>query len=138
DDGEAMLESMEMVAHVESLGEPVLTGPQRPQIAAWADKITPKMSLLTWPRYPMLGLPEFGTVAALEHYNVRKRKALGDLAELRANTRQHIAALAPDLGELDRLIEHPFAVNGELSLDDIRVLPLLRSLGVVQGLRFPP
>jgi glutaredoxin 2 len=29
------------------------------------------------------------------------------------------------------------AVNGKLSLDDIRVLPLLRSAAVVKGLRFP-
>jgi len=138
DDDKAMLESMDMVAHVESLGTPILTGPQRPEIAAWADRIAPKMSLLTWPRYPLLGLPEFGTIAALDHYNLRKRKALGDLSELRANTRQHIAALIPDLEELDQLIEQPCAINGELSLDDVRVLPLLRSGGVVKGLRFPP
>ena len=39
--------------------------------------------------------------------------------------------------KLDRVIESPMAVNGKLSLDDIRVLPLLRSTAVVKGLRFP-
>jgi len=43
----------------------------------------------------------------------------------------------PDLEELDRLIQSPRAINGKLSLDDIRVLPLLRSAAVVKGLRFP-
>ena len=43
----------------------------------------------------------------------------------------------PDLEELDRLIDSPLAVNSILSLDDIRVLPLLRSAAVVKGLRFP-
>ena len=43
----------------------------------------------------------------------------------------------PDLEELDRLIESPFAVNGKLSLDNIRVLPLLRSVAVVKRLCFP-
>ena len=43
----------------------------------------------------------------------------------------------PDLEQLDRLIESPMAVNGKLSLDDIRVLPLLRSAAVVKGLSFP-
>jgi glutaredoxin 2 len=43
----------------------------------------------------------------------------------------------PGLEELDRLIEQPLAVNGTLSFDDIRVLPLLRSVAVVKGLRFP-
>jgi glutaredoxin 2 len=89
------------------------------------------------PRYPLLGLPEFATVAALDHYNLRKRKAYGDFVELRANTRHHIKELIPDLEELDGLIESPTAVNGKLSLDDIRVLPLLRSAAVVKGLRFP-
>ena len=43
----------------------------------------------------------------------------------------------PDLEALERLIESPNAINGQLSLDDIRVLPLLRSAAIVKGLRFP-
>jgi glutaredoxin 2 len=137
DDGTPMLESMDMVAHIDAIGDPVLTGPQRPEITAWADSVVPKSVPLTWPRYPLLGLPEFGTVAARDHYLVRKHKALGDFVELRAKTREQVNALMPDLEQLDRLIESPMAVNGKLSLDDIRVLPLLRSAAVVKGLRFP-
>jgi glutaredoxin 2 len=137
DDGVPMLESMDMVAHIDAIGDPVLTGPQRPEIAIWADSVVPKSVPLTWPRYPLLGLPEFGTVAAHDHYLVRKHKTLGDFVELRAKTHEQIDALMPDLERLDRLIESPMAVNGKLSLDDIRVLPLLRSAAVVKGLRFP-
>ena len=137
DDGQPMLESMDMVAYVDSLDKPMLTGPQRSEIASWADKVTARLPALTWPRYPLLGLPEFGTVAALDHYHVRKRKALGDFVELRANTRQYVKTLMPDLEELDRLIESRLAVNGKLSVDDIHVLPLLRSAAVVKGLSFP-
>ncbi len=36
-----------------------------------------------------------------------------------------------------RHLESPLAINGTLSLDDVRVLPLLRSLAVVKGLRLP-
>jgi glutaredoxin 2 len=137
DDGVPMLESMDMVAHIDAIGDPVLTGAQRPEITAWADSVVSKSVPLTWPRYPLLGLPEFGTVAARDHYLVRKHKPLGDFVELRAKTRDQIDALMPDLERLDRLIESPVAVNGKLSLDDIRVLPLLRSAAVVKGLRFP-
>jgi glutaredoxin 2 len=137
DDGQAMLESMDMVAYIDALGDPVLTGPQRGEVGTWTDSFVAKALLLTWPRYPLLGLPEFGTVAALDHYIVRKRKTLGDLVELRAKTREQIGALMPDLETLDGLIESPTAVNGALSLDDIRVLPLLRSVAVVKGLKFP-
>jgi glutaredoxin 2 len=137
DDGAPMLESMDMVAYVDSIGERVLTGPERNVVAVWAERVLAKLPPLTQPRYPLLGLPEFASIAALDHYHLRKRKALGDFVELRASTRLHIAGLMPDLEELDRLIGSPLAINGTLSLDDIRVLPLLRSAGVVKGLRFP-
>jgi glutaredoxin 2 len=137
EDGTAMLESMDMVGYIDTLGAPVLVGPEREQLAAWASATADKTAPLTWPRYPLLGLPEFATIAAHDHYVVRKRKRLGDLVELRARTRELIDALMPDLEQLDRLIESPAAVNGKLSLDDIRVLPLLRSAAVVKGLRFP-
>ena len=41
------------------------------------------------------------------------------------------------VGDTFTLIDSPSGVNGELSLDDIRVLPLLRSAATVKGLRFP-
>jgi glutaredoxin 2 len=137
DDGQPMLESMDMVAYIDNLATPILVGPQRSELAAWASATADRTAPLTWPRYPLLGLPEFGTIAAHDHYVIRKRKRLGDLVELRAKTREQIDALMPELEALDRLIESPMAVNGKLSLDDIRVLPLLRSAAVVKGLRFP-
>jgi glutaredoxin 2 len=137
DDGQPMLESMEMVKYIDAVGEPMLVGPERSEITAWADSTASKTAPLTWPRYPLLGLPEFATVAAHDHYIVRKRKALGDLVEHRARTREYLRELAPQLGQLDDLIESQEAVNGRLSLDDIRVLPLLRSAAVVKGLQFP-
>ena len=138
DDGQPMLESMDMVRYVDARGAPVLTGPERSEIAGWADRFFDKAAPLTWPRYPLLGLPEFATIAAHDHYVVRKRKAIGDLVELRAATRRYIDALAPELEALNGFIARPDAVNGELSLDDVRVLPLLRSAAVVHGLRLPP
>lgn len=137
DDGQPMLESMDMVRYVDSRAKPILTGPERNEIAAWADHFAGKAAPLTWPRYPLLGLPEFGTIAAHDHYIVRKRKAMGDLVELRAATRRYIDELAPELDQLNRLIERSDAVNGSLSVDDVRVLPLLRSAAVVKSLRFP-
>jgi glutaredoxin 2 len=137
DCGQPMLESMDMVSYIDSIGRPLLTGPERGEIAAWSDEVVAKTGPLTMPRYPLLGLPEFATVAALDHYTLRKRRTFGDFVELRANTRHYIKELMPDLEELDRLIETPSAINGELLRDDIRVLPLLRSAAIVKGLTFP-
>jgi glutaredoxin 2 len=77
------------------IADPILTGPERAEMAAWADQVVAKSVPLTMPRYPLLGLPEFGTVAALDHYNLRKRKAFGDFVELRANTRRYSAISRP-------------------------------------------
>ena len=137
DGGEPMLESMDMVRHVDGIGEHVLTGPERVEISALADRMVSKAAKLTQPPYPLLRLPEFGTVAALDHYNLRKRKLLEDFVELHAHTRQYINELMPDLDELSGFIESQCAINGKLSVDDVRVLPLLRSLAVVKELRFP-
>lgn len=137
DDGVPMLESLDMVKYVDSHGGPVLTGPEKAEIKEFADRIVARTAPLTMPRYPLLNLPEFATVAALDHYNLRKRKALGDFVELRAHTRGYIAELVPELEALDTFIESPTAINGELSLDDILILPLLRSAAVVKGLNFP-
>jgi len=132
-----MLESMDMIAHIDSLGEPIFVGPQRAELAAWASATADKTAPLIWPRYALLGLPEFSTIAAHDHFIVRKQKRLGDLVELRARTRELMDELMPNLEKLDGMIERPDAVNGKVSLDDIRVLPLLRSAAVVKGLRFP-
>jgi glutaredoxin 2 len=137
DDGQPMLESMDMVAYIDGHGGAILTGPQRPEIATWANSVVEKTVPLTMPRYPLLGLPEFGTIAARDHFIVRKQSKMGDFVELRAKTREQIDALIPDFEALDRMIETPAAVNGKLSLDDIRVLPLLRSAAVVKGVRYP-
>jgi glutaredoxin 2 len=137
DDGQPMLESMDMVSYVDSMGERILTEPERKAVGIWTERVLGKLPPLTQPRYPLLGLPEFASVAALDHYHLRKRRTLGDFVELRANTRQYISNLMPDLEELDALIQSPLAINGTPSIDDIRVLPLLRSAAVVKGLRFP-
>jgi glutaredoxin 2 len=85
----------------------------------------------------LLNLPEFATVAARDHYIVRKLKVYDDFVQLRARTREFIDQLIPHLEQLDQLVESPHAINGTLSRDDIRVLPLLRSAAVVEGLRLP-
>jgi glutaredoxin 2 len=137
DDGRPMLESMDMVRYIDGQSEPILSGPERSEITEWAEHFVTKSAPLTMPRYPLLGLPEFATVAARDHYHLRKRKAFGDFVELRANTRKYLSDLMPELEELDRSIQSPQAVNGTLSLDDIRVVPLLRAIAVVKGLRLP-
>lgn len=137
DDGTPMLESWDMVDHLDRMGPPILTGPERPEIAAISERLLEITPFLTMPRYPLLPLPEFRTVAARDHFLLRKREAYPDMAALRAKTREYLSQLGPVLSDLANEIEDPHALNGVFSKDDVRILPLLRSVAVVEGLVFP-
>jgi glutaredoxin 2 len=137
DDGTPMLESMDMVDYIEAMGDPVLTGPERPDIAELCARILKISPFLTMPRYPLLNLPEIATASARAHFLARKLKVYEDFEDLKARTPELIGELMPVLEDLDRRIESPEAVNGALSRDDIRLLPLLRSAAVVKDLVFP-
>jgi glutaredoxin 2 len=50
-------------------GDPILTGPQRDEISAWADSVVEKTVPLTMPRYPLPGLPEFSRISARDQKN---------------------------------------------------------------------
>lgn len=138
DDGEPMLESMDMVDLIEGMGEPIYVGPERPEMAELAQRLVSKTPPLTMPRYPLLGLPEFATPAGRDHYVTRKEKALGSFASHLERSGDYIAEVEPVLEDLDAEIKSEDAVNGVLSKDDVRILPLLRSAAVVSGLEFPP
>jgi glutaredoxin 2 len=77
--------------------------------------------------------------AALKRLHLQERVVLDDDTPTMVDLvgKRVIPILVKDSGELAALIESPTAVNGALSLDDIRVLPLLRAAAVVKGLRFP-
>ena len=137
DGGSAMLESMDMVDHIDAERAPVLTGDERPEIGNIADRLLKTTPPQTMPRHPLLPLPEFATVTARDHFIVCKQKVFNSFVELRARTREFLVDLIPVLDDLDRLIKSSQAVNGELSRDDVRILPLLLSAAVVQALVFP-
>jgi len=138
DDGTPMLGSWDMVEYLDAIDKPVLIGHERAEIAALADSMLKITPFLTMPRYPLLPLPEFRTIAARDHFIVRKRETYPDLTQLRARTKEFLAELAPVLDALAQEIVEPFAINGTLSRDDLRILPLLRSVAVVEGLSLPP
>lgn len=58
-------------------------------------------------------------------------------SELREHSAGWIKNVNDDLRKLDKLIVKPNAVSGELSLDDIHLFPLLRSLSLVAGIEYP-
>ena len=53
-------------------------------------------------------------------------------------TETYLARLKGDLEKLAVLIQSENALNGQLSLEDIIVFPVLRNLTCVKGIKFPP
>jgi glutaredoxin 2 len=137
EDGRFMGESMDIVAHIDAIGSPVLTGPENPQIAAWLERCGKISNRLFLPRAAAAPLPEFATTRARAYFIRNKEKWAGaffDLFEQGPDLIREVDAL---LVELAPMIQSPEAVNGTLSTDDLHLFAQLRSLTIVAGLTFP-
>ena len=139
ENGEAMPESLDIVKYVdETYGEKLLSEEVRPEISEWMKKVGAYYNHLLLPRFVKLGLAEYATQSAVDYFVKKKTESIGDFAENLANSAQYLALLTPDLAELDKLIVNAEAANGQLSLEDILLFPMLRNLTCVQGLQLPP
>ncbi len=139
ENGEAMPESLDIVKYVdETYGEKQLSDNVRPEINDWIKKVGAYYNHLLLPRFVKLGLAEYATQSAVDYFVKKKTESIGDFAENLANSAQYLALLTPDLAELDKLIVNAEAANGQLSLEDILLFPMLRNLTCVQGLQLPP
>ncbi len=139
ENGEAMPESLDIVKYVdETYGEKLLSDNVRPEINDWIKKVGAYYNHLLLPRFVKLGLAEYATQSAVDYFVKKKTESIGDFAENLANSAQYLALLTPDLAELDKLIVNAEAANGQLSLEDILLFPMLRNLTCVKGLQLPP
>lgn len=139
ENGEAMPESLDIVRYIDAhYGEKVLSEKVRPQIEDWLKQVGSYHNHLVLPRFTRLGLPEYATQSAVNYFTENKEKSIGNFADNLANTDTYLARLAPDLIQLADLIQSGTALNGNLSLEDILVFPILRNLTCVKGINFPP
>ncbi len=76
--------------------------------------------------------------SAIDYFTTKKSATLGDFAENIAKTAEYLQKLAPHLAALEDLLQSESALNGQLSLEDIVVFPILRNLTCVKGISFPP
>lgn len=139
ENGEAMPESLDIVKYVdETYGEKLLSDNVRSEINDWIKKVGAYYNHLLLPRFVQLGLAEYATQSAVDYFVKKKTESIGDFAANLTNSAQYLAQLTPDLTELDKLIVNAGAANGQLSLEDILLFPMLRNLTCVKGLQFPP
>lgn len=140
DDGSYMPESLDIVDYVDNnYGDsPILIGPKSAKIAEIIKNIQQYDYKLECPRYIKLGLAEFATQSAIDSFVASKAQKMGSFDECLAQTSSLVLAVSKLLEQLDPLIVSPQACNGQLSLDDICLFPVLRNLTCVKNLSFPP
>lgn len=138
-DGSCMPESMDIVHYIDNSDrKPLLNGPTNPAITAWLRQVAEYSAKLLLPRFARAPLGEFATTQAREHFTVNKQAQIGDFQDHLQHSDGLVKKISQDLRALDKLIKQPNACNGELSLDDIHLFPLLRSLSIVKGVNYPP
>lgn len=135
--GLIMPESLDIVRYVDKhYGTPILKDHIRPEIEQWLEKVAYSKYLLL-PRFVKLDLAEHQTEAGLQYFLEKKQQQIGNFDELFARSLEFIAPLTEDLKQLETLLVSPNASNGELSMEDIVLFPILRNLSCVKGLNFP-
>lgn len=138
DDGTAMPESLDIVRYVDKQdGNPIIAESIRPEVEAWAAKMSKVYNHLLLPRFVKLDLAEFLQPSAIEYFVNKKTEFIGDFIQNFEDSEQYIQAVEPLLQELGGLIKSENALNGELSLEDIIIFPMLRNLSCVKGVSFP-
>lgn len=138
EDGSCMPESLDIVHYIDRIDrEPLLTGKTNPAITDWLRHINSYVNKLLIPRVAEAPFAEFATPEARDYFKNKKQGTYGYFSELREHSAGWIKNVNDDLRKLDKLIVKPNAVSGELSLDDIHLFPLLRSLSLVAGIEYP-
>ncbi|AHI24144.1 glutaredoxin, GrxB family [Komagataeibacter xylinus] len=137
-DGHFMGESMDIVAHVDTMdGHPLLTGPTRPEIGQWIRDGQQAFTRLALPRFAAAPFAEFATTSARLYFIENKEAMIGPFSTCLAESAALRASVNAGLARLAGLIQRPDAVNGALSTDDIHLFAHLRSLTIVAGLDWP-
>lgn len=138
EDGSCMPESLDIVSYVDKKDrEPLLTGKTNPAITDWLRHINGYLNKLLLPRIAAAPFAEFATPEARSYFRNKKEANVGSFEELKLHSEGYIKNINDDLRKLDKLIVKPNAVNGELSLDDINLFPVLRSLSLIAGVEYP-
>ncbi|WP_111429245.1 glutaredoxin 2 [Rhodobacteraceae bacterium DSL-40] len=129
-----MGESLDIVAKVDAMtGARLFERPARPEIRGWIDTWQGVVDRLVTPRTPVAVYPEFATAAARAYFTGRRERTPGRFAALIAETDALVAELAPGLAALVPLLPRP----GSISMDDILLFPVLRSLSIVPEVTLP-
>jgi glutaredoxin 2 len=139
DDGEAMPESLDIVRYVDAhFGTPlILAGTKNNQtILSWVEASREYVYKLCMPRWIDAPLAEFETEKSRIYFAQKKEAAIGSFATHLKNSKDLIHQANVHLRELTPHVLTSSAVHGILTEDDFILFPVLRSLTIVNGIKF--
>lgn len=132
-DGTHMGESLDIVNYVDQLADPILVAEPEAAMDAWGKDAWPLGLKLFIPRFVNGDFAEISTPESRQAYREREEKAFGDLELLVEQTPVHLAEMNGKLKELAPLL----ADRNVVTISDITLFPVLRSLTIVKGLELP-
>ncbi|MDD0823682.1 glutaredoxin 2 [Mannheimia sp. AT1] len=138
EDGTAMPESLDIVRYIDTnYGSPIIAETIRPEIEQWVSELGKIYNHLLLPRFVKLDLDEFKQPSAIDYFVEKKTEYIGNFDQNLAKSAKYIQAIEPILAKLSGLIKSDTALNGQLSVEDIIVFPMLRNLTCVKDIEFP-
>ncbi|CAE7885679.1 grxB, partial [Symbiodinium necroappetens] len=139
-DGEAMGESLDIVAKVDALDDSPLLAKAagREDIAKWLSDNKDLLRKITRPRDAMALYPEFSTKAARATWVKNHQLSGMTFEEALATSEPLMEEFNSKLPELSEMLHSSSSVNeGGYSYDDITLFPTLRRLTLVKGIHWP-
>lgn len=135
---EAIGESLDIVKYIdENYGASVLTVADDPAIEAWMEEATKLIYPLAIPRWASADFEEFRQDAARKYFVSKKEAVFGPFQRLLQQTETMVTEINAKLEVLELLLSQQEQDTAHFSLTDIRLYPLLRSLSIVKGIKWP-
>lgn len=135
---EAIGESLDIVKYIdENYGASVLTVADDPAIEAWMEEATKVIYPLAIPRWASADFEEFRQDTARKYFVSKKEAVFGPFPRLLEQTETMVTEINAKLEILEVLFSQQEKETGHFSLTDIRLFPLLRSLSIVKGIKWP-
>lgn len=137
DDGTPMADSMGIVSYLDGLdGQPLIRQPDTAELTQWLEPFVPNLQYLGYPRWTEIGLAEFASPSAYEHFRNKKTETVGGFDEALDNTEAKARDVSAQLKRLPQIVELS-PTHQQPRWDDVKLFPMLRSLSVVKAVDWP-
>ncbi len=139
DHGHHMAESIDIIHYINAIDDaPVLHQLSNNTVIAWLANAREYTYRLAMPRWAQAPLEEFATPSARAYFTHKKEAMIGSFERQMEQSDAYISLANQHLQELDTLLASDHTVHDcGLSLDDMHVFAILRSLSIVKSITYP-